>query len=250
VTGRNAAPRGDELGQRVSRRIDGESGLERRARLAQLVARGEQGDSRPAANLERAEIGGRGQADAGGSQLHSAMDQNFAFAEVAAGAANEGRRARLRGYADPIAMALNDLPDDYAVRARRHHAAGRDPDRRSGDHGAGERDSRGRVADHGQHGADPRVAQCHRISVHGGNRIGRLVPCRDDVRGERSAAAIGDGQRLGFDRSHIRQQQGPRLIQRDQAHSSRRQWPDLPPLFSTSSIASMRIARSPDFSMS
>ena len=62
-------------------------------------------------------------------------------------------------------------------------------------------------------------------------------------------AALRDRQRLGIDRRHVREQQRARLVEREQGHS-RRQSPDAPPVFATSSIRSIVMPRALDLSMS
>ncbi len=246
---RDAAPGRDQLGQRIGSRIDDRAGRQHRAGVAQFVARGENGNARPAADLERAPVGGRGEAEAGGRQPCAGGNQQLPGREVAAGGADIAGRAGRGDDSDPVAVALDDLLDDDSAGALRNDAAGRDPHRRTRSDAAAERSAGGGLADH----AEARACHClrfaHGIAVHGRHRVRRLIPRGDDIGCQRRPPAVGDRQRFSLDRSHVREQQRTRLVQGEQGHS-RRQSPDLPPLFATSSIRSIVIPRALDFSMS
>ena len=95
-----------------------------------------------------------------------------------------------------VAVALDDLLDHDPVRAFRHDAAGRDPDRGPRRRPGRRTAARGRFADHASGRAGDRVLLADRIAVHRRDRSGgkSLIATTG---GERAPAAIGERQRLG-----------------------------------------------------
>ncbi len=102
------------------------------------------------------------------------------------------------------------------------------------------------------------VAGAHRVTVHGGDRVGGLGPLGGEIHSKCSSGRAFQGDDL--DRAglgNIRQNTRAGLwhgqrrfaIHADKA-SSREKSPDLPPLLRTSAIASIRIERSTAFNMS
>ena len=112
-------------------------------------------------------------------------------AEIAAGRADIACRARRLGDADRRRRRARRSPGSRsaprpAARRRRSRSAPPCPARRCPPNGA----PAGRLADHAQPRAGDRILVAHRIAVHRRDRIGRLVPRRDDVGGERAPAAV------------------------------------------------------------
>ncbi len=165
-------------------------------------------------------------------------------ADVAAG------RDRLDDL-DRVALALGVLLDQDRVGAFGHGRAGEDAHRFARPKRTGVALARARHADHLEPRTGFRFRGAERVAVHRGSREGRLRQQRRHVLGQDASERLVERHGFGGERRHAREKLRNRLVDGKQAHLAfARQSPERPPVFSSSRISVIRIARSAALAMS
>ena len=226
-------------------------GTDRLARPHQFVARGEDGDLRPAADIERAVPHGGGKRDMARIQTKACLQEHVAGAEVETGGADMAIGTGRLLHRHPVAGAFRVFLQHHRIGAIRNGRPGEDPHGLHGSDHSREAGSGSTGADHAEGCRNlSAVGAAHRIAIHGGSRKGRLVAQGADILGEGAAGAGGEGGSLDPERRRdIRQHAGEGILDRYQAHGASKS-PERPPLLRRRRTLSIRMPLSAAFTIS
>src|SRR5690606_3519468 len=144
---RHAAAFGNESRQGQDVRADDLVRAYGVARHDDLIARGEEGDARPAPDLEPWHVHGRRQTDLARAQPAPGLEPDRAGVKIEAGGAYVATLGRALAHHDVGAVDVDVLLDDDGVGSVRHRAAGEDPHRLARPHRPGEGAAGRRLAD-------------------------------------------------------------------------------------------------------
>ena len=149
---------------------------------------------------------------------------------------------------EQVAIACGVFLDQDGVGPRRHRRSSKDAQGRSCRNRRGRRTAGCAFA---RHAPRPRMlGRAHGITIHRRQIGPGLVAQGNQILRQPAADSLADRHRLRRQRLCKSEQAGLRLCDRQQAHSGRRQSPDLPPVFAISLTSRMTIALSSALAMS
>jgi hypothetical protein len=223
------------------------------ARAHQLVAGCENRNARLASDGETSVTHGGCQGEAARVEALTGREQLLTLFEIEPARADEAARGGAFQHGDRAAVRLRVLLDHDSVPALRHRRAREDADRlarRDASLKAASSDARSDDAERSRRRRD--VLRPDRIAIHGRGGERRLGAERRHIRGKTALEAELDRHVFRSDRLFDAGEHAPeRLLDRQEAHSgSASKVPERPPLFLTTRMPSMRMARSTALTMS